>query len=258
VKLVLAGGNRDDFDAITLAGKIVQMNGFFPEGGAANVARRDGMAVTVLDAAVSIGRIPDHYFQAVGSGTGGIAAWESALRLAADGSFGRNNMKLHLAQNHPFTPITDAWNERRRDIPALDEDRSKEQIHHIMAKVLSNRKPPYGLTGGVYDTLDASSGEMYAVENAKIREAMDLFEELEGVDIHPAGGVAAGALMQAVERGTVSRNDVIALNITGGGEKKVRRDYDIHFLEPMAVVTDEEIHGDTIMRTLEEKLLAVS
>lgn len=99
VKLILASGTSDYLDAITLAEKIAEFDGFFPEGGAANVARRDGMATTVLDAGHHIGQIPDHYFQAVGSGTGGIAAWESALRLAEDGSYGKNRMRLHLAQN---------------------------------------------------------------------------------------------------------------------------------------------------------------
>jgi len=86
VKLILASAGSDYLDAITLASKITEFEGFFPEGGAANVARRDGMATTILDAGHQIGQIPDHYFQAVGSGTGGIAAWESALRLAEDGS----------------------------------------------------------------------------------------------------------------------------------------------------------------------------
>jgi len=44
VKLILASGDSDYFDAISLAGKLIGMNGFFPEGGARNVARRDGMA----------------------------------------------------------------------------------------------------------------------------------------------------------------------------------------------------------------------
>ena len=48
------------------------------------MARRDGMATTVL-AVTHIGRIPDYYFQAVGSGTGAIAAWEANLRLIEDG-----------------------------------------------------------------------------------------------------------------------------------------------------------------------------
>ena len=36
------------------------------------------------------GMLPDLYLQAVGSGTGGIAAYEASLRLIADGRFGRN------------------------------------------------------------------------------------------------------------------------------------------------------------------------
>jgi cysteate synthase len=253
VKLVLATGNSDYFDAITLAGKLTGIDGFFPEGGAANVARRDGMATTVLDAACTIGRIPDHYFQAVGSGTGGVAAWESCLRLQEDGSFGDVKMKLHLAQNAPFIPMTEAWNRGQRELPPLDEQKAKDEIHHIKAKVLSNRKPPYSLSGGVYDVLSASSGAMYAVDNNEVDRAMELFEELEGVDIHPAGGVALGALMQAVQSKSVGADDLITLNITGGGENRIKAERDVHYLEPFEGFSVEQIHDDGI----EDRLAAI-
>lgn len=256
VKLVLASGGSDYFDAITLAGRIVDLPGFFPEGGAANVARRDGMAVTVLDAACAAGRIPDHYFQAVGSGTGGIAAWESAVRLEQDGSFGKNRMKLHLAQNHPFVPMTDAWNRGSRELGTLPEREAKEQIHHIRAKVLSNRKPPYGVSGGVFDCLDASGGAMYAVTNREIADAMALFERLEGIDIHPAGGTALGALVQAVRSGAVDPGDCVALNITGGGEKRVKEHFDVHYLEPFCSVDDRRIHGNGVPGEIRELVSA--
>jgi cysteate synthase len=253
VRLLLATGNSDYFDAITLAGKVTGIDGFFPEGGAANVARRDGMATTVLDAACMIGRIPDHYFQAVGSGTGGVAAWESCLRLLDDGGYGDVRMKLHLAQNAPFIPMTEAWNQGLRELPPLDEEKAKYEIHHIKAKVLSNRKPPYSLTGGVFDVLSESGGKMYAVGNDEVERAMQLFDELEGVDIHPAGGVALGALMQAVERKTVSIEDIVVLNITGGGERRAKRDGNIHYLKPFAAFSVDEIHHDGI----QDKLRAV-
>ena len=83
--------------------------GFAAEGGARNIARRDGMGTVMLDAALKLERIPDHYFQAVGSGTGGISAWEAALRLRADGRFGSILSRLHLAQNLPNAPIYCAW-----------------------------------------------------------------------------------------------------------------------------------------------------
>jgi cysteate synthase len=256
VKLVLAGGEADYFDAITLAGRIVELDGYFPEGGAANVARRDGMATTLLDAGVAAGRIPDHYFQAVGSGTGGVAAWEAALRLEEDGGYGENRMKLHLAQNYPFVPMTRAWESKSRELGPIDEQEAKDQIHHIRAKVLSNRKPPYALSGGVFDVLSASDGSMYSVTNEEIQTAMDLFERLEGIDIHPAGATALGALMQAVGSGAVKKDQLIALNITGGGEKRVKKEHEVHYLQPFFSMDARDIHATDVLRKIEE-LVAV-
>jgi len=82
VRLVVVTGGADYFDAIRLAGMIAALPSYVPEGGAKNVARRDGMGTSVLAAVTTAGRIPDHYFQAVGSGTGGIAAWEEAASCA--------------------------------------------------------------------------------------------------------------------------------------------------------------------------------
>ena len=254
VKLILASGRSDYLDAITLASKITEFDGFFPEGGAANVARRDGMATTVLDAGHHIGQIPDHYFQAVGSGTGGIAAWESALRLAEDGSYGKNRMRLHLAQNYPFTPMSDAWKNRERNLPILDENESKEKIRQIASHVLSNRKPPYSVVGGVYDTLSASNGLMYSVKNREAEEAMELFEQYEGCDLHPASGVALGALRQAVKSQQVGKDDIIVLNATGGGERRFRRDFHLHYLQPFSRLTDEEINSQDAPKKIESIL----
>lgn len=142
VKLVSPPKGCDYFDAIALSKIAAASPRFLDEGGATNVARRDGMGTTLLSAAVEIGRIPDIYVQAIGSGTGGIAAWEAAMRLAEDGRFGENNMKLLLVQNAPFTPMADAWREKSRDLLSMDEDQSRTKALAIVAKVLANRKPP--------------------------------------------------------------------------------------------------------------------
>ena len=91
--------------------------------------------------------------------------------------------------------------------------------------------------------LAESDGLMYSVTNEETRNSMKLFEEAEGCDIHPAAGVALGALIQAVETGKVSPEERVLLNVTGGGEEKLRNDYDLHFLEPFAELTDTEING---------------
>lgn len=90
--------------------------------GPKNVARRDGMGTTVLSAVEKIGRIPDYYFQAVGSGTGAIAAWEANKRFVADGRFGSHLMKLMVSQNAPFSLMYDAWKAGSRALLPLDEN----------------------------------------------------------------------------------------------------------------------------------------
>ena len=66
VKLVAVPHGCDYYDAISLGNKIASDPDFFLEGGASNIARRDGMGTTILSFAEATGRIPDAYFQAVG------------------------------------------------------------------------------------------------------------------------------------------------------------------------------------------------
>jgi cysteate synthase len=246
VRLVVVNQSQDYFDAIQLGRLISQLDGFFPEGGAANIGRRDGMGLTVVDAAVTLGRIPDHYFQAVGSGTGGIAAWEANLRLLKDGRFGDRTMTLHLAQNAPFTPMVDAWKTGQRDIEEMTEAVAKTRISQTSAKVLTNRQPAYSVTGGVYDALTASQGSMYAVTNAESQQARKLFAELEGIDICPASGVAAAALLQAVQSHTVHREETVLLNITSGGGERLHQERTLHYLQPCLGVDAHRISPDFV------------
>ncbi|PWD98406.1 cysteate synthase [Marinilabilia rubra] len=232
VKLVCTRAGSDYSDAIHLSEKICELPGFFAEGGARNVARRDGMGTTVLSAATFIGRIPDYYFQAVGSGTGAVAAWEANQRLMVDGRFGTHYMKLMVSQNIPFTPIFDAWKADSRNMLPYDEEEAHQQVAEINAKVLSNRKPPYPIYGGLYDALKDTDGDVLLATNEEAQNAADLFEEFEGCDIHPASGVATATLIKEVEKGTVHKDDVIMLNITGGGEKLFKKEKLVTALAP--------------------------
>ncbi|MGZ4932950.1 MAG: cysteate synthase [Halobacteriota archaeon] len=226
VKVILLKSGNDYADAIALGNRLGSLPGIVNEGGARNVARRDGMGTVMLDAALTIGRAPDHYFQAVGSGTGGIAAWEAALRLKDDGRFVKDALPvLHLAQNVPFVPMYNAWQARRRFIdPAIDMPDARTSIKDLYADVLSNRTPAYSIKGGVYDALVSTSGEMYAIATPAAKEAARLFEDLEGIDIVPAAAVATAALLQAVDKGAVSKNDITLLNVTGGGLCRLKQD----------------------------------
>lgn len=232
VKLLCTESGSDYFDAINLGNIVCEMDGFFAEGGAKNIARRDGMSTTMMSAVTFIGRIPDFYFQAVGSGTGAIAAWEANLRFIEDGRFGTNKAKIYVSQNSPFLPMYDAWKAHSRAMLPYDAERARKDAAEIVAKVLSNRKPPYSLAGGLYDAMVDTDGDFFAVTNAEAQKACDMFEELEGIDIYHAAGVATASLMQAVENKQVKADDVVMLNITGGGEKLFKQHNNVWYLKP--------------------------
>ena len=217
VKVVAATRGCDYFDAICIGEKLASDSRFILEGGAKNIARRDGMGTTLLSCVEKMGRIPDAYFQAVGSGTGAIAAWENACRLEADGRFGRNGMRVYVAQNVPFTLLYDAWKAGSRELPELDPQTGRIRSEIILASVLANRKPPYGIAGGLYDVLKASGGDVFKVTNDDIVHWMMQFRNLEGYDILPAACVAVSALAQAVREGRVGKDEYVMLNCTGGG-----------------------------------------
>ena len=225
VKIIATESGSDYFDAIALSNKICGGSRFYPEGGAKNPARRDGMGTTVLSAAVAMGRIPEYYFQAVGSGTGAIAAWESMLRLQKDGRFGETNMKLMVSQNTPFQVIYDSWKENSRELVPLDDDEARKKAHAVDAKVLTNRKPPYSLKGGLFDALTATEGEVLLADNRDAADAAALFAEHEGIDISPAAAVAVASLIKSVKSGRVDKNAAVMLNITGGGMERYRKEF---------------------------------
>lgn len=252
VKVLATKSGSDYFDAINLGNIVCEMEGFFAEGGAKNIARRDGMATTMLSAVTFIGRIPEYYFQAVGSGTGAIAAWEANLRFIEDGRFGTNKARIYVSQNVPFLPMYEAWKHGSREMLAYDNDQARQDANTVIAKVLTNRKPPYSIAGGLYDAMKDTDGDFFAVTNEEAEAAGKLFEELEGIDVNPAAAVATASLIQAVENNQVEKDAVIMLNITGGGEKRFKENKEIFYLKPTKVfdinATKEEIHE--FLRTL--------
>jgi cysteate synthase len=242
VRIVSVTGLADYYDAIILADRISQLPGFYPEGGVKNVGRRDGIGTSILSGVEAIGRLPDYYFQAVGSGTGGIAVHEMAKRIVEDGRFGERPPRLMLSQNLPFAPLYLSWKSGSKELVSITDEDGRKQIQQIEAKVLSNRWPPYAVRGGVFDVLEESNGDMIAVDNVEAKYAGLLFEEYEGIDIDPASAVSVASLIKAVTFGRIGRDAVVLLHITGGGWKRRRRDKDV-----MKVTPDMEVKRDDIL-----------
>ena len=114
----------------------------------------------------------------------------------------------------------------------LDDDLARKQVEEIDAKVLSNRKPPYAIIGGLYDAMCDAGGDVLVATNKEAALASLVFEETEGNDIHSASAVAVATLIEAVKNGVVNKKDCIMLNITGGGEKRFKQDKEVLYLKP--------------------------
>jgi cysteate synthase len=214
--IAIADGTYDD--AIAFAREVATIPGFEFEGGAANVARRDGIGTTMLHSVEVIGALPDYYVQAIGSGAGAIAAHEAAQRLCADGRFGTDLPRLLLVQNAPSSPVHSSWQARSRLLLTGDDDATQRAaMHNLSAKVLGVRIPPYSQAGGLFSVLSESAGDTIAVANAQARTAAGLFEELEGIDIEPAAAVAIAGLQAALLERLIDRDARILLHLTGGG-----------------------------------------
>ena len=251
VKIIASPKGSDYYDAISLSDIACKCDMFMAEGGAKNVARRDGMATTLLSAVEAIGRIPDAYFQAIGSGTGTIAVWENNLRLIEDGRYGSHKMRLYPSQNAPFTIMYDSWKIHSRELVHMTPEEARQAASVIDAKVLSNRKPPYSLAGGLFDAMEDAGGDIYKVDNEQLRLWKDKFLKLEGIDIHNAAAVAVASLVQAVEEGTVKKDEVVMLNITGGGEELAKSEISVVYAKPHLVI-DPSLPEETIINQIKE------
>lgn len=252
--IFLISVDGDYSDAIAVGKQIAKLDGLIEEGGVRNVARRDGMGVVELEAAFSMHELPDYYFQAVGSGTGAISAWETFGRLIGDGRFGVKMPRIVIAQNLPFAPMVSAWQAGRAEIIAdKDMKDAEDAIKEIYADVLSTRNPPYSIKGGVYDMLSSTNGMMYGITNDEAKDAEKLFVGEEGIDLDPAASVAVASLIKAVDDGSVKKEDKILLNITGGGYKRLKEDCELHAIEArMELQPSEQLALDDVEKELEE------
>ena len=164
------------------------------------------------------------------------------MRFNEDGRFGQKNMKLMVSQNYPFAPMYNAWQADSRAMLPYDDDQARKDASVIKAKVLSNRKPPYSICGGLYDALKSTDGQCFSCTNEESEVAMKIFEDCEGVDIYHASGIATASLFKAVENGMIDKDKIVMLNITGGGERRFKADRDLFYLEPSKVfkINDSE------------------
>lgn len=218
VKWVAISGDSTYDDAIAFARILARSGDFVPEGGAANVARRDGLGTTLLASLETIGALPDFYVQAIGSGATAIAVHETAMRVVAGGGYGTRLPRTVLVQNAPSAPVHESWQARSASLLAREDTISERASRRALsAPVLGVRLPPYETAGGLYDTLVQSNGCTVAVDNHHAQRAAAEFLTLEGWELDPAAAVSLAGLQSGLRSGQIERDATILLHLTGGG-----------------------------------------
>lgn len=248
VKLIVLE-DGDYYDAKIFAKKISQqLESWQMEGGIHNVARRDGIGSLILDAALTIGKLPMHYFQGIGGGPGPVGVNEMANRLIRTELFEGPVPRQHVSQNEEHSPIHNAWQAKRPNL--IDSDFPEEEVE-VYSDYLLNKAPAYEIKGGVYDTLKQSNGQTYIVSKEDAKSAKSLFESIEGIDIMSPAAVALSSLIQALENGDIKPDDCTVLNISGGGIERMKKDKQVVQITPWKKVSK---HDDVsfVLQNLQE------
>lgn len=236
VVVVKDGTYQDAKDVAKALSK--KLTGWQLEGGAHNIARRDGIGSLILNSYEEIGKLPDHYFQAVGGGPGPIGVYEMMERLIDSGHYDGDVAKLHLSQNPEHCPIHNAWQRGSRKL--TPEDFPEEDVE-VYSDYLLSETPAYSVVGGVYDVLEATDGETYAVEEDDAIKAGEILEEIEEIDVLSPAKVALASLIQAKEEGKVDEDDCILLNVSGGGVERLKQEKETKIVTPWMIDTKENL-----------------
>ncbi|MGB0201680.1 MAG: cysteate synthase [Candidatus Poseidoniaceae archaeon] len=236
VVVVKDGTYQDAKDVAKTLSK--KLTGWQLEGGAHNIARRDGIGSLILNSYEKIGKLPDHYFQAVGGGPGPIGVYEMMERLIDSGHYDGDVAKLHLSQNPEHCPIHNAWQRGSRKLKP--EDFPEEDVE-VYSDYLLSETPAYSVVGGVYDVLEATDGETYAVEEDDAIKAGEILEEIEEIDVLTPAKVALASLIQAKEEGKVDEDDCILLNVSGGGVERLKQEKETKIVTPWMIDTKENL-----------------
>ena len=173
----------------------------------------EGSKTLAFEVAEQLGwNIPDHLVIPVGSGAmlnaicRGFEQMDEA-ELTGDCSA----IHPHAAQPRGCSPVVDAFS----------TNTMIEPVKHpaTIATSLAIGEPGDGRY--VLDRLRQYGGSATKHSDEKIRNAIGLLAQTEGIFTEPAGGVAVAALTEMADCGTIGRDDLVVCYVTGNGLKAI-------------------------------------
>jgi len=204
-------------EAFNYGGEFAQLNGFVPEKGFFNLGRREGLKITWMEAVDQVDRPIHWYVQAISSAMGVFGTYKAAKELY---DIGHSEVvpRLLCCQQESCSPMATAWS----------EDSETIKSHHVVqrpsgiAKAIL-RGDPTKAYPFIRKIVKESEGEILAVSEAKIREARQMVNDLEGIDPCFSASTAIAGLIKAVQDGYVPPEDTVLINLTGS-DREVKDD----------------------------------
>jgi threonine synthase len=196
-------------EAFQFAREFAIKNGFVSERGFFNPGRREGLKLAFLEAAEQVPAPIDCYVQAVSSAMGVYGIYKGATELLRLGKTSRLP-RLLCVQQDTCAPMVRAWQAGSAVIRPQDIVHAPSGI----AKAIL-RGDPSGAYPHVYRIVKESGGDITEVDEAQIRGARKMAEELEGLSPCFSASAALAGLARLAGEGAVRADEIVLVNLTG-------------------------------------------
>jgi threonine synthase len=196
-------------EAAEAAAAYAKRHGLVSESGFFNPGRREGLKLALLEASEQAPSAIDWYVQAVSSAMGVYGAFKGAKEMLALGLIDKLP-RLLCVQQASCAPMVRAWDEGSEVIRPEHRVAMPHGIAEAILRGDPTRAYPY-----IREIVLESGGTFVAVDEAAIREARTLVEDLEGLTpCFSAAAAVAGVRQLALRDASVSRM-LVVVNLTG-------------------------------------------
>lgn len=166
----------------------------------------EGVKTLMLEVLEKLGwRAPDWFFLSVGSGGLMTAAWKAVKEAEELGLLRDGAPRMFGAQVDGCAPLVEALKGGRRG------------CGETVFPDISVENPARGETA--LKAVKESGGDMAAVSEEEVLDAMRILAKTEGVLVEPAAATALAAIIKAVREGVVGRDEEVVYVVTGSGLK---------------------------------------
>lgn len=203
----LRGGTFVDAGSVSAA--YAKQLGILADAGYFNPGKREGAKLAYFEATDQIETPIDWYVQATSSGLGVDGTYKGARELLELSHIDRLP-RLLCVQEDTCAPQVRAWEEGCKSLEPRHVVHQPRGIAWAIHRGDSTRAYPY-----LREKVEHSRGTYCAVSEAEIRSAHALVRELEGIDVCFNAAAAVAGTMKEAQRGTISPDDTVMVNLTG-------------------------------------------